>query len=161
MEEFYEQYNGKDYGKFQEIMNSIEYGALLIAAVYLLGFRAFLTGVIMLLIYVAIVYFNRSKFVAYEYELTQENLVISKVMGEKRRKKLISFDLSNIESVSREILKNKQCKLIKAFFEEDKDITYIYVKTNEGLTCVAVNMNEKMIQMCYRLKPSIFMEVKR
>ena len=161
MEEFYEQYNGKDYGKFQEIMNSIEYGALLIAAVYLLGLRAFLTGGIFFLVYVAIVYFNRNKFVAYEYELTKEDLVISKVMGEKRRKKLISFDLSEIESVSKDLLKHKQCKLIKAFFEEDKNVTYIYVKTNEGLKCVAVNMNEKMLEMCYRLKPSIFVGVRR
>ncbi len=34
MEEFYEQYNGKDYGYFQSIMNSIEYASLILVAVY-------------------------------------------------------------------------------------------------------------------------------
>ena len=59
MEEFYEQYNGKDYGNFQNIMNSIEYASLILVAVYILGFRTLLIGSFVFLIYVGIVYFNR------------------------------------------------------------------------------------------------------
>ena len=80
MEEFYEQYNGKDYGHFQSIMNSIEYASLILVAVYILGFRTLLIGSFVFLIYVGIVYFNRKKFVASEYELTLDSLGISKVM---------------------------------------------------------------------------------
>ena len=79
MEEFYEQYNGKDYGNFQNIMNSIEYASLILVAVYILGFRTLLIGSFVFLIYVGIVYFNRKKFVAYEYELTLDSFVVSKV----------------------------------------------------------------------------------
>lgn len=161
MEEFYEQYNGKDYGKFQEVMNAVEYGALLLAGVYILGLRAFFSGIIILLIYVAIVYFNRNKFVAYEYELTLDRLVVSKIMSEKRRKKLIDFALSDVETASNDVLNHKKCNNVKAYLNEGKNKQYLYVKTNEGLKCVALNMDEKMVSMCYRLKPMIFREIKK
>lgn len=155
MEEFYEQYNGKDYGHFQSIMNSIEYASLILVAVYILGFRTLLIGSFVFLIYVGIVYFNRKKFVAYEYELTLDSLVISKVMTEKRRKKLLEFNLSDVESVSTNKISEKKCPVINAYMKE-KNNQYVYVKTPEGLKCLVLNMDEKLISMCYKIKPSVF-----
>lgn len=155
MEEFYEQYNGKDYGHFQSIMNSIEYASLILVAVYILGFRTLLIGSFVFLIYVGIVYFNRKKFVAYEYELTLDSLVISKVMTEKRRKKLLEFNLSDVESVSTNKINEKKCTVINAYMKE-KNNQYVYVKTPEGLKCLVLNMDEKLISMCYKIKPSVF-----
>jgi hypothetical protein len=155
MEEFYEQYNGKDYGHFQSIMNSIEYASLILVAVYILGFRTLLIGSFVFLIYVGIVYFNRKKFVAYEYELTLDSLVISKVMTEKRRKKLLEFNLSDVESVSTNKIIEKKCPVINAYMK-GKNNQYVYVKTPEGLKCLVLNMDEKLISMCYKIKPSVF-----
>lgn len=161
MEEFYEQYNGKDYGPFQNIMNSIEYASLILVAVYILGFRTLLIGSFVFIAYVGIVFFNRSKFVAYEYELTIDNLVISKVMTEKRRKKLIDFKLSDIECVSNTIRNEKKCTIINAYIKEGKNNNkqYVYVKTTTGLKCLVVNMDKKLISMCYKMKPSVFREL--
>lgn len=158
MEEFYEQYNGKDYGHFQSIMNSIEYASLILVAVYILGFRTLLIGSFVFFIYVGIVYFNRKKFVAYEYELTLDSLVISKVMTEKRRKKLLEFNLSDVESVSTTKISEKKCPVINAYIKENNN-QYLYVKTPEGLKCLVLNMDEKLISMCYKIKPSVFREL--
>ena len=159
MEEFYEQYNGKDYGHFQSIMNSIEYASLILVAVYILGFRTLLIGSFVFLIYVGIVYF-RKKFVAYEYELTLDSLVISKVMTEKRRKKLLEFNLSDVESVSTTKISEKKCPVINAYIKEkENNNQYLYVKTPEGLKCLVLNMDEKLISMCYKIKPSVFREL--
>ena len=130
MEEFYEQYNGKDYGNFQNIMNSIEYVSLILVAVYILGFRTLLIGSFVFLIYVGIVYFNRKKFVAYEYELTLDSFVVSKVMTEKRRKKLLEFNLSDVECVRKTQRNEKKCEMIKAYInDKESNNQYIYVKT--------------------------------
>lgn len=160
MEEFYEQYNGKDYGYFQSIMNSIEYASLILVAVYILGFRTLLIGSFVFLIYVGIVYFNRKKFVAYEYELTLDSLVISKVMTEKRRKKLLEFNLSDVECISKTKRNEKKCPVINAYIKEkENNNQYVYVKTPEGVKCLVLNMDEKLISMCYKIKPSVFREL--
>lgn len=158
MEEFYEQYIGKDYGYFQNIMNSIEYASLILVAVYILGFRTLLIGSFVFLVYVGIVYFNRKKFVAYEYELTLDNLVISKVMTEKRRKKLLEFKLSDIECISTTKRSEKKCPIINAYIKENNN-QYVYVKTPQGLKCLVLNMDKKLISMCYKIKPSVFREL--
>lgn len=160
MEEFYEQYNGKDYGNFQNIMNSIEYVSLILVAVYILGFRTLLIGSFVFLIYVGIVYFNRKKFVAYEYELTLDSFVVSKVMTEKRRKKLLEFNLSDVECVRKTQRNEKKCEMIKAYInDKESNNQYIYVKTASGLKCLVLNMDEKLISMCYKIKPSIFKDL--
>ncbi len=160
MEEFYEQYIGKDYGYFQSIMNSIEYASLILVAVYILGFRTLLIGSFVFLVYVGIVYFNRKKFVAYEYELTLDNLVISKVMTEKRRKKLLEFKLSDIECISTTKRSEKKCLIINAYIKEkENNNQYVYVKTPQGLKCLVLNMDKKLISMCYKIKPAVFRDL--
>lgn len=160
MEEFYEQYIGKDYGYFQSIMNSIEYASLILVAVYILGFRTLLIGSFVFLVYVGIVYFNRKKFVAYEYELTLDNLVISKVMTEKRRKKLLEFKLSDIECISTTKRSEKKCPIINAYIKEkENNNQYVYVKTPQGLKCLVLNMDKKLISMCYKIKPAVFRDL--
>ena len=160
MEEFYEQYIGKDYGYFQSIMNSIEYASLILVAVYILGFRTLLIGSFVFLVYVGIVYFNRKKFVAYEYELTLDNLVISKVMTEKRRKKLLEFKLSDIECISTTKRSEKKCTIINAYIKDrENNNQYVYVKTPQGLKCLVLTMDKKLISMCYKMKPAVFSEL--
>ena len=160
MEEFYEQYVGKDYGYFQSIMNSIEYASLILVAVYILGFRTLLIGSFVFLVYVGIVYFNRKKFVAYEYELTLDNLVISKVMTEKRRKKLLEFKLSDIECISTTKRSEKKCPIINAYIKDrENNNQYVYVKTPQGLKCLVLTMDKKLISMCYKIKPAVFSEL--
>lgn len=159
MDNFCEQLITKDYGNHQKIMKIAEYFILILATVNLVVMFNFILAIPCYLVYVGVVILNRKTFVEYEYELTMDELVVSKIMNEKKRKKVMAFSISEVQAATKKEVKGKSNNVIKACFAENDNKQYLYVKSESGLKCLVVSLDNKMLNMCYRINPVIFREL--
>ena len=70
--------------------------------------------------------------------------------------------ISNSKSYGNHIINANKIKVSRTkvyIKEKENNNQYLYVKTPEGLKCLVLNMDEKLISMCYKIKPSVFREL--
>lgn len=157
MDNFYEQFLTKDYGdiqkKFETTRNTLVVLAIIASVIVgLFGVIAFIGG------YIILGFIARIIFLEYEYELTENELVITKIMNKKKRKIITTLDIKNIVNVenAKNINENK-VKFIKACVDESGlGEQIIFVQKNAQLIGFKVAMDKKLISMCKRINPLNF-----
>ncbi len=116
MNTFYEQFISKDYKGKPNAINIISKGVLLFsigmfAALGILGIFVAIPG---LIIFAILEIFLANNFLEYEYEYYDREIVISKIIGKKRRKVLGNISTGNIIKVSTDIeASKKEGKIIR------------------------------------------------
>ena len=153
MECFYEQFQTKDYGSLEKILNILSKVSLVIAILF-----AAMLNLVFGLIYLVIFILSRNLIVEYEYELTADELVIFKIMNKSKRKQIGSFNIREISSVkSPERLEKSNSKIIKAYLEEAglKDMVYM-TKTSQGVVGFQLAMDENLTNLIKRVNPLAF-----
>ncbi|MGL5480195.1 MAG: hypothetical protein ACRDCB_14235, partial [Clostridium sp.] len=120
MDIFYEQFITKDYGdiqkKFQSVRNTLVVLAM-ISAIFVgtFGVVTFLMG------YVILGLIARNLFLEYEYEITENELVITKIMNKKKRKVITTLNIEKlVDAYSLEEANNKNIRVVNACIEDDK-----------------------------------------
>lgn len=157
MDNFYEQFLTKDYGKlqkkFETTRNTLVVLAMIAAVIVgLFGVIAFIAG------YIILGLIARAMFLEYEYELTENELVITKIMNKKKRKIITTLDIKNIVNVKGVEEGNQNgAKLVKACVDESGlREQIIFVQKNSQLIGFKVAMDKKLISMCKRINPLNF-----
>ncbi|EEH99592.1 hypothetical protein PMY38_11505 [Clostridium tertium] len=157
MECFYEQFQTKDYGSLEKILNILSKVSLVIAILFATMLNL-VFAVAFGLIYLVIFILSRNLIVEYEYELTADELVIFKIMNKSKRKQIGSFNIREISSVkSPERLEKSNSKIIKAYLEEAglKDMVYM-TKTSQGVVGFQLAMDENLTNLIKRVNPLAF-----
>lgn len=158
MDIFYEQFITKDYGdiqnKFQSVRNTLVVLAM-ISAIFVgtFGVVTFLMG------YVILGLIARNIFLEYEYEITENELVITKIMNKKKRKVITTLDIEKlVNAYSLEEANNKNIRVVNACIEDDKKLNekILVINRDSKLVGFRVAMDKKLLSICRRLNPMCF-----
>ncbi|WP_194191790.1 aromatic acid exporter family protein [Clostridium chrysemydis] len=158
MDIFYEQFITKDYGdiqkKFQSVRNTLVILAM-ISAVFVgtFGVVTFLMG------YVILGLIARNLFLEYEYEITENELVITKIMNKKKRKVITTLNIEKlVNAYSLEEANNKNIRVVNACIEDDKKLKekILVINRDSKLVGFRVAMDKKLLSICRKLNPMCF-----
>lgn len=160
MDIFYEQFLTKNYGQIQKTFESIKQ-ALLILSILNGIFMGILWALLTLGIYFLVFIIGRNKFLEFEYELTDSDLVISKIMNKKSRKMIASIDVKNIvEVVSSNSFNRSNVKIINASLEginkDELNEKILLVREDSNLIGYKIAMDKKLYEICTKINPIIF-----
>lgn len=160
MEIFYEQYLHLSKSKSQNILNSLATFFLLAAGAYVILFN-FIIAIVFLLVFLLIWFYCRQSYVEYEYELTVNELVISKILNQKKRRIIGTIDLNNVSQISKldDVKNNKDIKFIKCYLKDGKDVDVIIINESNGKVGYKVTMDNKMKEYCKRINPKVFIGI--
>lgn len=158
MDIFYEQFITKDYGdiqkKFQSVRNTLVVLAM-ISAIFVgtFGVITFLMG------YVILGLIARNLFLEYEYEITENELVITKIMNKKKRKVITTLNIEKlVDAYSLEEANNKNISVVNACIEDDKRLKekVLVINRDSKLVGFRVAMDKKLLSICRKLNPVCF-----
>ncbi|MGL6187417.1 MAG: hypothetical protein ACRC1T_18760 [Clostridium chrysemydis] len=158
MDIFYEQFITKDYGdiqkKFQSVRNTLVVLAM-ISAIFVgtFGVVTFLMG------YVILGLIARNLFLEYEYEITENELVITKIMNKKKRKVITTLNIEKlVDAYSLEEANNKNIRVVNACIEDDKRLKekILVINRDSKLVGFRVAMDKKLLSICRKLNPVCF-----
>lgn len=158
MDIFYEQFITKDYGdiqkKFQSVRNTLVILAM-ISAIFVgtFGVVTFLMG------YVILGLIARNLFLEYEYEITENELVITKIMNKKKRKVITTLNIEKlVNAYSLEEANNKNIRVVNACIEDDKRLKekILVINRDSKLVGFRVAMDKKLLSICRKLNPVCF-----
>lgn len=132
MDNFYEQLNKAEKSHIYSIMKLLSYILFIFAAIFLISLNLLLFAVS--LIFGLILFFVKNNFLLeYEYAYINGRLDIDVILEKKKRKKVISFNVKDIEAYGDEKLTDMakykyRAKIINAISTNDKNKVYgIYV----------------------------------
>lgn len=161
MDVFYEQFLSKNYGKQAKIFGSLQQ-FFLILTVFNLVRMSFMWTILMLGLYFVIFIIINIKFLEYEYELTCDELVISKIINKKSRKTIGKINIRDIVDVksSNSNLNGDNIKIINASLngidKSELNEKILLVRQNSNLIGYKVAMDKKLYSMCKMINPIIF-----
>lgn len=103
-------------------------------------------------LFVGLYYIYSWKNLEFEYSITNGEVTIDKIMDKKSRKRLTSFDCSNVEEYGvyakeAQRLKNRtfDTKIFASFYEDGRNSMYIVAKSKKtGFTLIVFNPNERI-----------------
>ncbi|MGL5415822.1 MAG: hypothetical protein ACRDDY_00620 [Clostridium sp.] len=144
---FYEQFLTKDYGPKVQNM-SVARSTMIVLAIL----SPFTIGIIGSLIfgslYLALGIVENKMFLEYEYELTEGELVVSKIMSKRRRKVVGTIEVSKvIDIVTTEECKRRGTKVINAALEKNSE-KVILVSSGKQMVGYKMTMDRKLISIC-------------
>lgn len=158
MDIFYEQFITKDYKNQNKIFNSIKQ-ALIVLAVFNIILNIKTLVILSLLGYFLVYIICRKKFLEYEYELTGDDLVISKIIDRKSRKKIAQFKLGNI--IDAKLIENfnrKDIKVVNATLnglsKSDLKEVVIITKKDSNLIGYKMTIDEKFQSILKNINPT-------
>lgn len=151
----YEQFIEGDNSKILDLLNKIKILILVLAALVYI-FLGITLAVVTLLMYVAFNFFTLNLFVEYEYELTEDELDLSKIMSKKKRKLIKTINLRNAEYF-------KDASEFNPARYSDIKVWKLYSKKYENKEKQVVLINEEGAISAYELvlKDEIRKEVER
>lgn len=156
MECFYEQFQTKKYGRIQWTLNVTSKILMILGGISLLFFK-FVMVATFLFLYTLILLFSRNVFVEYEYELTNNELDIVKIMNKKNRKIISTINILQIEEIKSVSDIKTDDKIITAGLKNTKlKERVIFVKTALGLVGFRVALDEDLTRLIKLMNPSIF-----
>ncbi|MBE6054245.1 MAG: hypothetical protein E7212_10105 [Clostridium sartagoforme] len=156
MDNFYEQFQTKDYGKIEKILGIISKLSLAMAILFavLLNLVGSMTFI---LIYGIVFILSRKIIIEYEYELTGNELSIYKIMNKSKRKEVGSFNIREISSVKTLDKISRNTKTIKAYLEDCGIKSMVYItKTSNEVLGFQLAMDEKLLDLIKRVNPLAF-----
>lgn len=161
MDVFYEQFLSKDYGKQPKIFEFMKQ-IFLVLTVFNLVRMSLTWTILMLVLYFIVFMIINIKFLEYEYELTCDELIISKIINKKSRKiigKINIRDVVNIKSLNDSLGENN-IKIINASLSglncSELNEKILFVRQSSTLIGYKVAMDKKLYGMCKMINPIIF-----
>lgn len=155
--EFYEQFQTKDYRVMHQRLNLLANSLLIMSLFSLVVLKSIGNTLIIIGGYLIVMLIIRSKILEYEYELTMSEVVITKIINKKKRKKVLEIDVKAIEKVTNTFDEKGSVRYINACLNESNlEKRYVYVRHNGKLTVIKMAMDEKLISICKRINPSCF-----
>ncbi|WP_438521184.1 DUF6106 family protein [Clostridium sp.] len=160
MDKFYEQFLTTDYGNKEKNFKLIS-STLIVLALMSAVVIGFMGSIVCLVGYVIVEIIARAVLLEYEYELTENELVISKIMNKKKRKVITTIDIENIVDVNKvQDGNSRNAKLIKACVDNSGlNEQIIFVTRNSEVVGFKVAMDKKLLLMCKRVNPLNFSRV--
>ncbi|MDP4088731.1 MAG: DUF6106 family protein [Bacillota bacterium] len=132
-----------------------------VLALMLLGGMQFIFGLIMAAIAVALFFVKKNLYVEYEYDFTNGDIGIDKIMEMKSRKKVINLGVKDIELLaplgSQHVkdFSNKPDKVLKLYppTVEEKKLYSAMVTGGEHRVQMIFAPNERFLELCYKYNP--------
>jgi hypothetical protein len=134
----------------------------IILAIWMLLFGQVVPAVILIIAAAASFYFKRYLYVEYEYKFDSGNVEIYKIIGKSMRKKLIEFNIKDIE-----ILSPESSKSLKALANIPHKKKNLYpVTSKEKIYAAILKLNderiklrfvpdEKFVELCFRYNRNV------
>lgn len=156
MDCFYEQFQTKDYKIIENTFNILSKVFLFIAIIFL-ALSNIIVAIIFGLLYFGVFVLSKNIIVEYEYELTGNELTISKIMNKSKRKELGNFNIKEISTVKTLDKLSNSTKVIKAHLDESEFKAMVYiVKTSEGVLGFQLALDDKLMELIKKVNPLIF-----
>lgn len=161
MEIFYEQYLTKDYGLIRQKVESTK-NALLVLTFLNFIFLGFTVALITIIIYFIVSLIAYRKFVEFEYELTCNELVISKIVNKKSRRIIANIKIDevikikSVDSINNEGIKIIDLTLGQLQNKGLKEKILVISGENDILIGYKVAMDKTLHNLCKKINPSIF-----
>lgn len=161
MDIFYEQFLTKDYDFKRKKVESAKY-ALLILTLLNMIFLGKIVAILTFLVYIVVSIIARNKFIEFEYELTGNELVVSKIFNKKNRKIVANININDVIKVkSSDSHISDEIKIINLTLNGMKTEKLI-----ENILIVRVNnsnsigyklaMDKNLKNMCEKINPMVF-----
>lgn len=153
---FYEQFLTKDYG--QKVQNMTVIRSTMVVLAILSPFTIGIIGSLIFgALYLILGIVENKMFLEYEYELTESELVLSKIMSKRKRKVLGKIDINKVlDVVNEEECKRRGAKIINVSLEEKSKI--LLVSTDKDLVGYKMTMDKKMIEICKNINSTGFIK---
>lgn len=126
----------------------------------MLGSMSIIPAVAMLAIAVGLFFAKKNLYVEYEYDFTNGDIDIDKIIEMKSRKRVVSFSakdielLAPLESDSVKDFSNKPEKVLKLYPSNNDGKQYAAMVTGGGNRVQVVFVpNEKFLDLCYKYNP--------
>lgn len=161
MEIFYEQYLTKDYEFVRKKVESTK-NALLALTCLNFVFLGFTVALITLVIYFIVSLIARRKFVEFEYELTGNELVVSKIVNKKSRRIMANIKIDEVIKIkSVDSVNNEDIKIVDLTLDDIpnkglKEKILVVSGENDILTGYKVAMDKILHDLCKKINPSVF-----
>jgi hypothetical protein len=125
MDNFYEQLNKTEKSSVYSIMNILSYLFFVLAAIFLCSFY-FLYSAISLILGLILFFIKKKFLLEYEYTYTNGEIDIDMIVEKKKRKKVISFNVKDIQAYGDDCLSDmakykSMGKIINAIATNDKN----------------------------------------
>lgn len=154
MELFYEFLVKKELTIKDKISTILYVAVVLFLSIFGVGMNSFIfmfAPFIFVMSFVAIYYIIVYSFVEFEYILVNDELDIDKIMGKRKRKKLITIKRSDIVSIGRvssgeyEDYKRRSNRVVKAISSERKDDNCYIALCDSKNTLVIIDNNDDIL----------------
>jgi hypothetical protein len=158
MDQFYEQLM---VGKKTTVYNLANFG------VYILGILGFLfisvnpiIGLILVIVASGSFFYKKNLYVEYEYDFTNGEIDIDRILEMKKRKRIITFSIKDVE-----LLAEENSTIVKDFANKPKDVVTFLPSGYDGKVFVAMLTNgterkmirfapnDKFLDLCFKLNP--------
>lgn len=155
---FYEQFLTKDYGPKVQNMTVIR-STMVVLAIMSTFTIGIIGSLIFGVIYLVLGKIENRMFLEYEYELTESELVLSKIMSKRKRKVVGKLDVNKvIDVLTEEECKRRGAKIINVSLEEKEKSKIILVSTDKELVGYKMTMDKKMTHICKSINSVGFMK---
>jgi len=121
---------------------------------------AFISGVVFLIIAIGLYFLKRNYYVEYEYNFTNGDIDVDKIYEMKKRKRVITFSVKNLELLAPEgsnhvkDFTNKPDKVLNLFPETSEAKIYVGMLTG-GMERAVIRFvpDEQLLDYCYKYNP--------
>ena len=160
MDIFYEQFLTKDYSKGKKKFESIKL-ALTILFIFNIILNISFLALLAMLGYIFILLLSRKKFIEFEYELIGNELIISKIINKRSRKKIVEINLENVvEIISSKKFNRKEIKVIHATLDvlnkENLEENIIIVRKDSTSIGYKVSLDKKIQTILKNININMF-----
>ena len=159
MECVYEQFIANKNKRVQWTLHKVSILVLILTVIYAIAFRWIVAGTF-ILIYGLIILIARNVFVEYEYELTNEELVIFKILNKSKRKTIATLNVNNIIKIQEVSEVKEKSSIITACLKStDFNEKIFFFKTSIGVLGFHLAMDEELIGLIKKINPIAFKNI--
>lgn len=156
MEVFYEQFLSGDFSKKRNQMKIIQTTILIIAAIVYI-FLGLIPTILIGVLYLCTIVIANNCFVEYEYTLTNNELDITKIVNQSKRKVICTIDISQISKVSTTDKTNGQVKRKKCYVGNEKLQTIVLTVPHNGENVnFVLKVDDELLLLFKRVNKSSF-----
>ncbi|MGK0467411.1 MAG: hypothetical protein ACJAX4_002712 [Clostridium sp.] len=158
MDHFYEQLVRTNKTVFYKIVKVATYVFSFFALITLT--ENFIFTIVSLIVAAACFFYKQNLFVEYEYQFTNGDIDIEKILEMKKRKKVTTFNIKEVallapqNSVFVKDFSNKPGDIVKCYHDDQEAKVYVAMVT-EGNNKMQLMFtpNEKFLDLCYKSNP--------
>ncbi|MGL4874828.1 MAG: hypothetical protein ACRC30_09290 [Clostridium sp.] len=144
---FYEQFLTKDYGS--KVQNMGMARSTMVVLAFLSPFTIGIIGSLIFgCLYLILGIIENKMFLEYEYELTEGELVVSKIMSKRKRKVVGTIEVTKvIDIVTADECKRRGTKVINAALEKNNE-KVVLVSSGKTMVGYKMAMDRKLTNIC-------------